>query len=102
MAQSLKLGGDGLVPGLGNVVPGVFAALIRAARAGDEAETARLQQQIDALGTLHQVGHWLPALKTACAHVGGITWESAYPSPPLERPDPEQRAAIQEIVRRHA
>ena len=83
MARSLQLGGDGLVPGLGNVVPGVFAALIRAVRAGDDAEAERLQQQIDDVGTLHQEGHWLPALKTACATVGGISWESAYPSPPM-------------------
>ena len=102
MARSLQLGGDGLVPGLGNVVPGVFAALICAVRAGDAAESGRLQKQIDDLGTLHLEGHWLPALKTACAAAGGISWESAYPSLPLERPDTTRRAAIEEIVRRFA
>ena len=100
MTQSLQLGGDGLVPGLGNVVPGVFAALIRAVRDGDTTAWTRLQRQIDDLGTLHLQGHWLPALKAACAAVGGISWESAYPSPPLERADGAQRTAIQEIVRR--
>jgi dihydrodipicolinate synthase/N-acetylneuraminate lyase len=100
MAESLRLGGDGLVPGLGNVAPGVFAALIRAARSRDDVESGRLQQQIDDLGTLHLEGHWLPALKTACVAVGAIPWEGAYPSLPLERPDATLRAAIEEIVER--
>ena len=100
MTESLRLGGDGLVPGLGNVVPGVFAALIRAVRSGDDAESARLQRQIDDLGTLHSEGHWLPALKAAGAAVGAIPWEGAYPSLPLERPDETRRAAIEAIVKR--
>ena len=101
MAESLRLGGDGLVPGLGNVVPHVFGALIRAVREGDVAEAERLQRQINGLDTLHAQGHWLTALKFACTAAGLIPHDTAHPSPPLSLPTAADRAAVAQIVARY-
>lgn len=101
MAESLRRGGDGLVPGLGNVVPQVFAALIAAVRSNNSAETTRLQQQIDDLGALHAEGHWLPALKYAACAVGVIPESATHPSPPLLSASEPHRTAITTLVNRH-
>lgn len=69
-AASLRLGGDGLVPGLANVVPALFVELRLAASRGDAAACTRIQGAILELCAIHEVGHWLPALKAACAMVG--------------------------------
>ncbi len=69
-AASLLQGGDGLVPGMANFVPGLFVALLDAARRGDAVTCARLEADITDLGTLHEQSHWLPALKAACSLVG--------------------------------
>jgi 4-hydroxy-tetrahydrodipicolinate synthase len=99
MADSLLRGGDGLVPGLGNVAPALFVALLDAVRRGDEPGVRRLQEQIDDLGTLHAVGHWLPALKSACARLG---FGNGRPAPPLETLDAAGAERVATIVRRSA
>ncbi|HEV8320400.1 MAG TPA: dihydrodipicolinate synthase family protein, partial [Myxococcota bacterium] len=99
MGASLLCGGDGLVPGLGNVAPALFAALIRAARGAELERVAALQEQIDSLGALHAVEHWLPALKAAAAHVGIGT---GMPSLPLQPLSPESRARVAALVDRYA
>ena len=99
MADSLLRGGDGLVPGLGNVAPALFVALIDAVRRGDEATARRLQAQIDDLGTLHAEGHWLPALKSACARIG---YGNGRPAPPLEALDAAGAERVAAIVSRAA
>lgn len=71
MLRSLLAGCDGLVPGLGNCVPGWFLQLIDAARAGDSARAEGLQQKIDTLGRLHAQGFWLACLKYAVS-LGGL------------------------------
>ena len=98
MAASLLAGADGLVPGLANVVPHVFAALVRAARAGDAATMRARQEQINEIGVLHTYGHWLPALKAACALVG---IGNGRPAPPLAEATPEQRQQIASILTPH-
>jgi len=97
-AASLLLGGDGLVPGMANFAPALFVALHRAATKGDAAECARLQERITDLCTLHTHGHWLPALKAACAMLG---LGDGVPSPPLLPATLEQRRAIAAILARH-
>jgi 4-hydroxy-tetrahydrodipicolinate synthase len=97
-AASLLLRGDGLVPGMANFAPALFVALHRAAAKGDAAECARLQEQITDLCTLHAHGHWLPALKAACAMLG---LGNGVPSPPLLPATLEQRRAIAAILARH-
>jgi len=97
-SASLLLGGDGLVPGMANFAPALFVSLHRAATASDAAGCARLQEQITDLCTLHTHGHWLPALKAACAMLG---LGNGVPSPPLVPAAPEQRQAIAAILARH-
>ena len=97
-AASLLQGGDGLVPGMGNFAPALFAGLIRAAKAGDVPTCARLQEQISDLGSLHGQGHWLPALKAACAMLG---LGSGIPSLPLVPATDAERGAIAAILARH-
>jgi 4-hydroxy-tetrahydrodipicolinate synthase len=97
MAACLLLGADGLVPGLANVAPGLFVALRRAAAAGDVAACVRLQEEIADLWTLHHQGHWLAALKAACAVIGLGT---GLPAAPLAPVSAAQRQAIAAIVRR--
>lgn len=97
-SASLLLGGDGLVPGMANFAPALFVSLHRAATAGDVAACARLQEQITDLCALHTHGHWLPALKAACAMLG---LGNGVPSPPLLPATQEQRKAIAAILARH-
>jgi len=100
MAASLLLGADGLVPGLANVAPALFVALLNAAGARDMDACAACQERIEDLWTLHHThGHWLPALKAACAALG---LGSGWPAPALTRADSAQRQAIALIVQRHA
>ena len=97
-AASLLQGADGLVPGMSNFVPRLFVSLHQAAAKGDTATCVDLQRQITDLATLHGQGHWLPALKAACALVG---LGNGRPSPPLSPASDEHRRAIAAILRRH-
>jgi 4-hydroxy-tetrahydrodipicolinate synthase len=97
-AASLLQGADGLVPGMANFVPALFFALRRAVATGDAVTCANLQRQIADLATLHGHGHWLPALKAACALVG---LGNGLPSPPLAPATEEHRRAIEAILGRH-
>jgi 4-hydroxy-tetrahydrodipicolinate synthase len=97
-AASLLLGGDGLVPGMANFAPARFVALRRAAVAGDAAGCARLQAAITDLETLHAQGHWLAALKAACALCG---LGDGVPAPPLLPASESDRRAIRAILARH-
>lgn len=97
-SASLLLGGDGLVPGMGNFAPALFVALREAALKADAAACAALQAEITDLCTLHSHGHWLPALKAACAMLG---LSNGVPSRPLLPSTPAQRRAIAAILTRH-
>ena len=67
VAASLRLGGDGLVPGLANVVPALMVELRVAAARGDGVACTRIQGAILDLCAIHEIGHWLPALKATSA-----------------------------------
>jgi 4-hydroxy-tetrahydrodipicolinate synthase len=97
-AASLRLGGDGLVPGLANVVPALFVELRLAASRGDAAACTRIQAAIIDLCAIHEVGHWLPALKTACAMVG---IGAGIPALPLVASTEAQRRDIAAVLGRH-
>jgi 4-hydroxy-tetrahydrodipicolinate synthase len=99
LAASLLQGGDGLVPGLGNVVPALMVSLCAAARRGESAECARIQDEVAALYQLYAEDHWLPCLKAACAALG---IGNGLPAPPLAALGAEGRARVAAIVRRHA
>jgi dihydrodipicolinate synthase/N-acetylneuraminate lyase len=97
-AASLRLGGDGLVPGLANVAPALMGELRAAAARGDAAACARLQAAILDLAAIHEIGHWLPALKAACALIG---IGSGVPAPPLQAATDGERRAIAAVLARH-
>jgi 4-hydroxy-tetrahydrodipicolinate synthase len=97
-AASLLQGGDGLVPGLGNVAPSLLVALRQAAAAGDVAACARLQSEIMDMGMLHTHGHWLPALKAACAALG---IGNGLPAAPFSPVTEAERQAIEVILKRY-
>ena len=97
-AASLRLGGDGLVPGLANVVPALFVELRLAASRGDAASCTRIQTAILDLCAIHEIGHWLPALKAACAMVG---IGGGFPALPLVASTDAERREIAAVLGRH-
>ena len=100
LAASLLQGGDGVVPGLGNVAPSLMVSLCRAAARGDAAECARLQDEVTALCEIYGGdAHWLPSLKAACAVLG---LGNGAPAPPLVPLAEDGRARVSALVRRHA
>jgi dihydrodipicolinate synthase/N-acetylneuraminate lyase len=109
--DSLAAGSDGIVPGLGNLFPGLVTALYRAAAAGAPAaigalgdrhgaapvETAAdLQARVDAACAIYDQGFWLSALKQAMSMRGLCGPEAAEPLPPVTVAG---RAAIAAILR---
>lgn len=66
-ACSLMLGGDGIVPSTGNVVPDMFQQLYLAAVRGEEDTAQRLQEETNAIAAIYQkdrtLGQSLAALK---------------------------------------
>jgi 4-hydroxy-tetrahydrodipicolinate synthase len=97
-AASLLHGADGLVPGLANVAPALFVALCRAAARGDATGCRRLQGEIAELSAIYRQGHWLPALKAACAALG---FGNGLPGAPLAPADDGERRAVTELLRQH-
>ena len=98
VAASLRMGGDGLVPGLANVVPALLVELRAAAARDDGAACTRLQGAILDLCAIHEIGHWLPALKAACAMIG---IGSGIPALPLVPSTEAERRAIAAVLARH-
>ena len=97
-AASLLHGGDGLVPGLANVAPALLVGLRAAAARGDLATALAQQRALTDLGAIHEQGHWLPALKAACALIGIGTGTPAAPFAPASEPE---RRAIAAVLARH-
>lgn len=69
-AKSIEAGADGIVPGLGNIVPQHFVAIINAIQAEDPDEASRLQEAIDELWMLHTYDFWMSGLKYAASLLG--------------------------------
>lgn len=68
--QSLTVGADGVVPGLGNLIPVHFVAIVKALQADKEADADAIQKQVDELWTLHTHDFWLICLKYAASLLG--------------------------------
>ena len=66
-AKSVLAGANGIVPGLGNLVPHMFVQIVQHAQAGEEGAALGLQEQIDDLWTLHTYDYWLVCLKYAAS-----------------------------------
>jgi dihydrodipicolinate synthase/N-acetylneuraminate lyase len=86
------------VPGLANVAPALLVALRAACGRGDLAGCRRDQEAVQDLGALYTQGHWLPALKAACALLG---LGSDVPSPPFVPAGDAERRAIAALLGRH-
>lgn len=75
MAQGLKLGAEGIVPSVGNLIPEVCHQICASAANGNWDETQRLGARMSAVASLYQkdrtLGQSLAALKAA-AHLKGI------------------------------
>lgn len=93
--RSMLHGADGLVPGMGNLVPDLFLRLYTAGCAGDAETVQTLQARLDTLGTLHTYGHWLVCLKYAASLLGFGSGATA--SRPNDLPD-EARRIIQSLL----
>jgi 4-hydroxy-tetrahydrodipicolinate synthase len=94
VAASLRMGGDGLVPGLANVVPALLVELRLAASRDDGAACTRLQGAVLDLCAIHEIGHWLPALKAACAMIGIGSGMPALPLVPSTEAECRTIAAV--------
>jgi 4-hydroxy-tetrahydrodipicolinate synthase len=68
--QSLLAGADGIVPGLGNLIPQVFDTIYAAASAGNADDAQAEQAKVDALWHLHGHGYWLACIKYAGSLMG--------------------------------
>ena len=97
-AASLRMGGDGLVPGIANVAPALMVELHQAATRGDAVASMRLQTAVNDLCGIYDVVHFLPALKGACAMLG---IGSGVPSPPLLPATDAERRGVAAVLGRH-
>lgn len=69
-AQSLMAGADGIVPGLGNLVPHLFATLLQDVQSQNKDAAIEKQDTVNTLGQLHQPDYWLKCLKYGAALLG--------------------------------
>ena len=69
-ARSIEAGADGIVAGLGNIVPSYFVEIIKAVQSGNPADAYAIQKRIDELWTLHTHDFWLIGLKYAASLLG--------------------------------
>jgi 4-hydroxy-tetrahydrodipicolinate synthase len=69
-ARSMEAGADGIVAGLGNIVPSYFVKIIKAVQSGEPADAHAIQKRIDELWTLHTHDFWLIGLKYAASLLG--------------------------------
>jgi 2-dehydro-3-deoxy-D-pentonate aldolase len=99
MAQGLKLGAEGIVPSVGNLLPTACVQLCAAATQGDWAEAERQEQLMASAAALYQkgrtLGQSLAALKAAL-QCRGLCGSAVLP--PLVELSP----ADQEIIRARA
>lgn len=68
--DALRLGADGVVPGVANLLPGAAVELFRAHRAGRDEDALRAQRLIDRALALHTVRPGVPAVKAVLAERG--------------------------------
>jgi 4-hydroxy-tetrahydrodipicolinate synthase len=94
-AEFLRMGADGFVSGLENVIPGALQDLVRAAGDGEDDALHWAEQRIETAFEILSQGFWLSALKVATGMLVGGGDRPAAPLPPLS---PEHRAAIREIL----
>lgn len=100
-AQAVKMGGDGGVNGGANIYPELFVEIFKAADNGDEAQVAVLQQRIDKLQQIYDVGKYasrhIKATKCALSLLGIC---SDHMAEPFNHFLPPERAQVKSIIDR--
>ena len=81
---SVLYGADGIVPGLGNVAPGLAVQLYAAASSGDVETVFRLQERFNNLARIYQYGSWLAGLKAALEVLGICGGQVSSPLAPVD------------------
>lgn len=94
-ARSVLAGADGIVPGLANLMPGVFSRLFACAHDEDDVTSLSLQERINNLWELHTRGFWLACLKYGASVLGLCGGTTYGPSQPLSE---SAKAAIRELI----
>ena len=90
--------GTASCPGSPTWCPRSWSSCGRRRPAGDGAACTRIQGAILDLCAIHEIGHWLPALKAACAMIG---IGSGVPALPLVPATETERRAIAAVLARH-
>ncbi len=102
LAESVQLGGDGGVNGGANIFPKLFTAQFAAAQAGDQERIAVLQEQIERLQPIYDVGKYasrfIKATKCALSIKGICSDHMAEPFNHFFAPERQKVAAIIEQV----
>ncbi len=96
-AHNVLSGGDGCIAGLSNVAPEVCSRWARAVNESDWKEASALQQKIDRLMDIYQVGSpFIPFIKQAVAMRGvPVSSEVGFPFPAVTE---EQQEKLREIM----
>lgn len=94
MGDSLRLGADGLVPGLGNVAPEVFVGLVRAVRAGDREAARRAERTIQELLGIYSIAPTFAAMKAAVSVFGVCARTTVAPLDPATDEQTERIAGV--------
>lgn len=82
MAQDLRSGMDGIVPSVGNLIPGVCQRLCAAAQRGDWTEATRHAEGMNAVAALYQKGRTLAQSLAAIKgllHLRGLCSPAVFP-----------------------
>jgi 4-hydroxy-tetrahydrodipicolinate synthase len=99
MAASVRMGGDGGVNGGANIFPQLFTELFRAADVGDQSQVERLQQRVEKLQAIYDVGKYasrhIKATKCALSLLGICSDHMAEPFNHFLSPE---RAQVQAIL----
>jgi 4-hydroxy-tetrahydrodipicolinate synthase len=96
MGESLRMGADGLVPGLGNVAPQLFVRLLQAVADGHEATARAIEGQIRDLRAIFSIAPTFAAMKAGCEVLGACPrWTAA----PLAPATDEQVSRIAGVLR---
>ncbi|MGW7548046.1 dihydrodipicolinate synthase family protein [Streptomyces sp. NPDC054770] len=93
--DALRLGADGLVPGVANLAPAVAVELFRAHRDGRDGDARRAQQLLDRVLALHTVRPGVPAVKAVLAERGLCPPHAAAPFTPCSD---EERQALLDLL----
>lgn len=102
LAESVQMGGDGGVNGGANIFPKLFTGMFDAVQAGDAGRIAALQEQIDRLQPIYDVGKYasrfIKATKCALSLQGICSDHMAEPFNHFFEPERQKVAAIIEQV----